>query len=275
MDGAVDVLVVIAHPDDELFVSGTMCLCIERGLRLGLVCVTGGEGGSPIILKPGDKTSRLAHIRQLEVTLSAANLGIDTVFFLAQPDVAFPDRPGEGAWDQDYVTGRITEIIKTNEPDLILTHGPHGGYGHPAHKLVNQCVMAAADFVDYSGSIFSFAGKVPAAFFSWHFDDESTVLADVRSFQNRRVTSLCYHQSQIDYFLQPYFPRSLRKILSAAFGYAFRMTEAGRKRVPIGTPRRFFAKFPTEGLVLRLAPQSGHHFFLNWFGDDKRIQING
>ena len=34
------VLVVIAHPDDELFVSGTLCLCADRGFDITLACPT-------------------------------------------------------------------------------------------------------------------------------------------------------------------------------------------------------------------------------------------
>ena len=39
------VLVVIAHPDDELFVSGTLCLLNERGYTTYLVCATDRGAG--------------------------------------------------------------------------------------------------------------------------------------------------------------------------------------------------------------------------------------
>src|SRR6266481_3370873 len=45
-----DILVVIAHPDDEVFVSGTICLCAEKGFRIVLVSATDGEGGSRDLL---------------------------------------------------------------------------------------------------------------------------------------------------------------------------------------------------------------------------------
>jgi hypothetical protein len=112
------------------------------------------------------------------------------------------------------------------------------------------------------------------AFFSWHFDQPSDVVTDVRAYLRRRSASLSYHQSQIDYFLQPYFPRSLRKYLSASFGYLFSFTAAGRKRVPIATPSRFFERFPTEGLALQKPPAPPYsHFFLEHYRNDPRVTI--
>jgi hypothetical protein len=135
--------------------------------------------------------------------------------------------------------------------------------------------MSAARTVPFSGSIFSFCGQVNHAFFSWHFDQRSDVFIDVSGFLGRRVASLSCHQSQISFFLQPYFPRTLRKYLSASFGFVFILSEAGRKRVPIGTPTRFFRRFPVEGLVLQEASNMRQpHFFLEHFANEKRVQFN-
>jgi LmbE family N-acetylglucosaminyl deacetylase len=263
-----DVLLVTAHPDDEVFASGTACLCAERGFRVALVCATDGEGGSgDLLFGP----SRLGEIRRRELELSARALGASEVSFLALADVADPER---GAWDQPGLIGALDGLIRQSAPTLILTHGPAGGYGHPSHRLLHRCVMAAAERAAFCGSIFSFCGQVDGAFFSWHFDQPSDVLIDARGFLERRAASLGYHQSQHSYFLQPRFPRTPRKVASALFGFAFAFTAAGRKRVPIGTPARFFRKFPTEGLALQRAPAAGRpHFFREHFQDDHRVRI--
>jgi len=44
-----------------------------------------------------------------------------------------------------------------------------------------------------------------------------------------------------------------RKVASALFDYSLYRMEAGRKRIPIATPERFFRRFPTEGLALHRA----------------------
>jgi LmbE family N-acetylglucosaminyl deacetylase len=269
-----DILVIIAHPDDEVFASGTICLCAEKGFRIALVCATDGEGGSRDLL-PSKPELRLGEIRRQELMLSAHILGASEVCFLSQPDSARPDAEGEGSWDQPNLISTLGNIIRQHNPALILTHGPQGGYGHPAHRLLYRCVAAGAQAVSFDGSIFSFCGKVDGAFFSWHFDQPGDVLVDARIFLPRRAASLSYHQTQVAYFVQPHFPRSVRKLASALFGFAFSFTVAGRKRVPIATPTRFFRKFPTEGLVLQKAPDPGRaHFFREHYLNDHRVQIN-
>lgn len=269
-----DILVVIAHPDDEVFASGTICLCAEKGFRISIVCATDGEGGSRDLFG-GRSDVPLGEIRRQELTLSARILGVSEVHFLGQADCARPEVEGEGAWDQPGLIRKLAEMIRQQNPQLILTHGPKGGYGHSAHRLLYRSVAAAAEAALFGGSIFSFCGKVEGAFFSWHFDQPADVLVDARAFLSRRAASLSSHQTQVAYFVQPHFPRSVRKIASALFGLAFAFTEAGRKRVPIVAPTRFFRKFPTEGLVLQKAGAAGRaHFFREHYSHDDRVQIN-
>jgi LmbE family N-acetylglucosaminyl deacetylase len=274
MIGRSDVLVVIAHPDDEIFVSGTVCLCAEKGFSIALACVTDGESGETDLL-PSNFAVRLAEIRRRELKLSATVLGIAKVIFLEQADVVDPEVAGARSWDKGKVAGSIAQLIEQLQPQLILTHGPLGGYGHAAHRMVHHCVMKAVQQTAFSGSVFSFCGQVKHAFYSWHFDQPSDVIVDVRAFRRQRAASLSYHQSQIGYFLQSLFPRSLRKYLSASFGYLLSFTAVGRKRVPIVTTPRFFARFPLEGLALQKSPDPPHsHFFIEHYRNDPRVTIS-
>src|SRR5689334_19441061 len=95
-EGTRDILVVIAHPDDEVFASGTICLCAERGFRISIACATDGEGGSGDCRPDGP----LGTVRRQELTLSVRALGASEVCFLGQADSAHPDAEGEGAWDR-------------------------------------------------------------------------------------------------------------------------------------------------------------------------------
>jgi len=273
MSGQSDVLVIIAHPDDEIFVSGTICLCAEKGFRMALACVTDGDAGDRELL-PANFDVRVAEVRRRSLELSATVLGIADVIFLEQADVPHEVARAD-SWDQQLVVGSIARVIEHLQPQLILTHGPLGGYGHPAHRMVHDCVMKAVRQTAFLGSVFSFCGQVKHAFFSWHFERPSDVTVDVRAFLRRRSASLSYHQSEIDFFLQPYFPRSLRKFLSACFGYLFFFTTAGRRRVPIATPSRFFKRFPVEGLMLQKSPEPPYlHFFIEHYQNDPRVTIS-
>lgn len=267
-------LVVIAHPDDEVFVSATLCLLRQSGYSVGLICVTDGEGGARLLLQPGENASRLGKIRRLEVTLSAWALGVDQLWFLEEKDIPPDEWSKENCWVAHSVSAAIAEVLKQTRPDLILTHGPSGGYGHPAHCCVNECVMRATESVAFEGSVFSFCGQYKGAFFSWRFDDDSHVLVDGRGFLARRSASLSYHQSEAQFFLRPRFPRTLRQFVSAAFGIVAYLSETGRKRIPIATTERFFNKFPVEGLVLRRPPPGDvKHFFAKHFSEDKRVRL--
>jgi LmbE family N-acetylglucosaminyl deacetylase len=269
-----DVLVVTAHPDDEIFASGTICLCAAKGFRVTLVCATDGEGGSTELLGRG-YPKHLGELRRRELELSARILGATRVFFLGEPDSTSPTNADIRGWNQSKVVSALARILEEATASLILTHGPFGGYGHPAHRLLHQYTVQAARQVSFAESIFSFCGQVKGAFFSWHFDQPSDVLIDARAFLRRRAASLSYHQSQLNYFVQPQFPRNPRKIASALFGYTFAFTETGRKRVPIATATRFFQKFPIEGLVLQKEPDGDRpHFFLENFANANQVQIN-
>ncbi len=270
-----EVLAVIAHPDDEIFMSGTLCLLAEKNLRIALVCVTNGENGLTELFQQTKSELPLGAIRRRELALSAWALGVREIECLSLEDIP-PEEWGKGrAWNQANLIGALRKAIEQSDPKLILTHGPRGGYGHPAHQEVSRCVTTAARDVSFAGSLFSFAGHVKQGFFSWHFDQPSNVLIDARCFLRRRIASLSYHQTQSEFFLRPDKPRTIREVWSAMFGVTFSFAEAGRKCIPIVTPTRFFKKFSTEGLVLQMAASDGQpHFFQEHFGNDARVRFH-
>lgn len=266
-------LVVIAHPDDEVFISGTLCLLVERGLPIEVLAVTSGEDGSKSFIQPAAGLS-LAGVRRRELELSAAVLGASRVSFLDQPDVRDPLGGGLCEWDLDAISVALAARIRETKPAVVFTHGPIGGHGHKAHQAVFQCVSAAVVKADYEGSLYSFCGRTQKDFFTWHLDQKSDVLIDVRQFNVRRAVSLCYHQSQIEFFLAPRFPNTARKLVSAMIGYILGRTEYGRRRIPIGSAGRFFARVPNEGIVLQRGPrESRPHYFLENYATDKRVTI--
>src|SRR5262245_57369287 len=85
-----DVLAVIAHPDDEIFISGTLCLLAEKNLQTVLVCVTDGKNGSTELYRHVKSQLPLGEIRRRELALSAWALGVREVEWLGQEDI-LPD----------------------------------------------------------------------------------------------------------------------------------------------------------------------------------------
>ena len=68
-------LIVLAHPDDEIFHGGVLAHLSERGVRVTLACATDGEAGKP---HPSvGPVEDLGALRVEELRLSCARLGID------------------------------------------------------------------------------------------------------------------------------------------------------------------------------------------------------
>ncbi len=83
-------LVVLAHPDDEIFHGGILAHLSERGVRVTLVCATNGEAGKP---HPSiGAVDDLGALRVEELRLSCARLGIEEPVLLGFHDSARKDR---------------------------------------------------------------------------------------------------------------------------------------------------------------------------------------
>jgi LmbE family N-acetylglucosaminyl deacetylase len=141
-------MAVLAHPDDEsLGVGGTLAKYAAEGTEVVLVTATRGERGRFKGLRPTTEghpgPEALARIREAELQAAAAELGVGTVSLLGYPDQQL-DRV-----DPREVIGRIVAEMRRFRPDVVVTFGPDGAYGHPDHVAISQftsaAVVAAAD----------------------------------------------------------------------------------------------------------------------------------
>ena len=138
------VLAAFAHPDDEGFgFGGTLAMLAARGARITLVCVTNGDVGE--ISDPSLATPENLHqVRQEELRQAMKVTGVQDVRFLGYRDsgmVGTPDNDHPRSLYQatpDEVVAKLVEIIREMRPDVVFTHDPTGGYGHPDHVTVHQ-----------------------------------------------------------------------------------------------------------------------------------------
>jgi LmbE family N-acetylglucosaminyl deacetylase len=141
-------MAVVAHPDDEsLGFGGTLALYASAGVVTALVTATRGDRGRYGHARPGDAAHpgavALGRVRESELLAAAATLGVHDVSVLSyddqQVDQAEPGR----------VIGDIARQIRRVRPDVVVTFGPDGAYGHPDHIAVSQftsaAIVAAAD----------------------------------------------------------------------------------------------------------------------------------
>jgi LmbE family N-acetylglucosaminyl deacetylase len=141
-------MAVLAHPDDEsLGTGGTLAKYASEGVDVFLLTATRGEAGrfrghrSDDHQHPG--RSALAEIREAELRAAASVLGLRDVSLLDYPDLQL-DR----AHPRDAVEC-IVRHVRRVRPDVVVTFGPDGAYGHPDHIAISQfttaAIVAAAD----------------------------------------------------------------------------------------------------------------------------------
>ena len=132
-------LAVLAHPDDEsLGFGGTMAKYAAEGVGTYLTTATRGERGR---FGPNGNTGEpeeVGRVREAELREAAEVLGIREVSFLGYPDGGVDAVPATTA------IRAIASHIRRIRPQVIVTFGPDGAYGHPDHIAVSQFATAAA-----------------------------------------------------------------------------------------------------------------------------------
>jgi LmbE family N-acetylglucosaminyl deacetylase len=141
-------MAVLAHPDDEsLGFGGSLAKYASEGVEVFLVTATRGDRGRYRGHRAGDPAhpgpQALATLREAELRAAAAELGVCEVSVLDYPDAGL-DRV-----DPREAVAVIAGHLRRVRPDVVLTFGPDGAYGHPDHIAISQfttaAIVAAAD----------------------------------------------------------------------------------------------------------------------------------
>jgi LmbE family N-acetylglucosaminyl deacetylase len=131
-------MAVLAHPDDEsLALGGTLARYAHEGVETHLVMATRGERGWQA--DPADYPGPLAlgRLREDELSEAAAALGLAGLTYLDYLD-------GDLACaDPAPVVAAIAGELRRVRPDVVVTFGPDGVYGHPDHIAISQFATAA------------------------------------------------------------------------------------------------------------------------------------
>jgi LmbE family N-acetylglucosaminyl deacetylase len=134
-------MAILAHPDDEsLGVGGTLAKYASEGVEPFLVTATRGDAGRYRGVRDGpDHPGRdgLGRIREAELRAAASALGLGSVTLLDYHDQQL-DRA-----DPHEAIERIAGELRRVRPDVVLTFGPDGAYGHPDHVAISQFATAA------------------------------------------------------------------------------------------------------------------------------------
>jgi N-acetylglucosamine malate deacetylase 2 len=191
-----NVLAFFAHPDDEtMFLGGTLAFLAERGAEVHYLSATRGEGGE-MGDPPVCQRSDLGRIRDEELRCAVQALGGASLDFLGfvDPDVGPDNELYPFSPDLAEVVGKLKERVLALQPDVILSHGPGGEYGHPAHIQVHQALTACLADLEYQPR----AHYAPC-WLSWEageFIPKPDVLVDVSPWLAQKTEAAICHASQ-------------------------------------------------------------------------------
>ena len=132
------ILAVFAHADDEFLISPLLARYGRDGAYVYLLIVTRGEKWAPQTkLPPGEE---IAKVRAAEAQCSTSSLGIRPPILLAFDDGSLGERVRPPWTTLSKVESELRKQLAKLRPNVVITWGPDGGYGHPEHRLVGAVV---------------------------------------------------------------------------------------------------------------------------------------
>jgi len=149
MEDTLKLMAILAHPDDEsLGNGGILAKYAAEGIKTYLVTATRGERGWFGDEREYPGLEAFGKIRENELLDAAEVLDIRYVDFLDYID---------GDLDQAHPAEAIAKIVghlRHVRPDVVVTFGPYGSYGHPDHIAISQFTTAAIVEAANPGSLY-------------------------------------------------------------------------------------------------------------------------
>ena len=142
-----DMLIVVAHPDDDVVIGGYLArVSLDEHKRIAIVyCTTGDGGGNAVGYEAG---AALGQMRILEARRALGAWGIENVWFLSGHDT-----PGQNvlwsldSWNHGRALDEIVRIVRLTRPEVILTWLPDYvvGENHDDHQASGVLATEAFD----------------------------------------------------------------------------------------------------------------------------------
>ena len=200
-----NVLAFFAHPDDEtMLIGGTLAILAQNGARVHYVSATRGEGGE-VGVPPVCTPEELGDVREAELVCAVQALGGASLTFLGYVDPRVgPDNALYPFTENLAMTaGQVALSIRQFEPQVVITHGSQGEYGHPAHILAHQAARIA---VESFGEQAPFLYTVQAMYPDHprprlaNKDEPADLLVDISTGLARKEAAAMCHLTQHDLF---------------------------------------------------------------------------
>jgi len=142
-----DILIVVAHPDDETEVTGYLAKAIyDEHRRVAVIFGTRGDGGGNAM--GNEQAAALGAEREIEGRRALASFGIMNVWFLGGPDT-----PGQDVlrsletWNHGAALAQAVRLVRLTRPEVVLTWLPVyvAGENHGDHQAAGVIATEAFD----------------------------------------------------------------------------------------------------------------------------------
>jgi len=145
-----DILLIVAHPDDESLIAGYLARAVlDEHKRVAVVFATRGDAGQNLV--GNEQAQSLAEVREMEGRQALSSIGIQNVWFLRAPDTPYPDVPDVlrslEAWNHGYVLGEVVRFVRLTRPDVVISMLPVPvvGENHEDHQAAGVVATEAFD----------------------------------------------------------------------------------------------------------------------------------
>jgi LmbE family N-acetylglucosaminyl deacetylase len=142
-----DILLIVAHPDDETVVTPYLAKAIfDEHRRVSVVFGTRGNGGGNEA--GNEQAEALGAVREIEAREALARFGVLHVWFLDGPDT-----PGQDVlrsletWRHGEALAKVVRLVRLTRPDVIITWLPVyvAGENHGDHQASSVLAIEAFD----------------------------------------------------------------------------------------------------------------------------------
>jgi len=157
----VDILLVVAHPDDEGAATAYLARAMDEGKRVAVVYGTRGSSGANEV--GAEQASSLGAIREIEARRALSQLGIAEVWFLDGKDTASQNvLQSLSNWDHGETLQQLVRLMRLTRPEVVLTFlpGTFIGEDHGDHQAAG---VLATEAFDMSGDPVAFPEQLAGA----------------------------------------------------------------------------------------------------------------
>jgi len=141
-----DILLIVAHPDDETGVSALLAQLLDQGKHVAVVYLTRGEAGHNNM--GPERGPSLGAVREMELRHSLTQLGVQNVWFLGGKDTPSQDvRQSLANWQHGARLEEVVRMVRLTRPYVIITWLPGFfiGENHGDHQAAGVIATEAFD----------------------------------------------------------------------------------------------------------------------------------